>query len=158
MGKVGRTIFGGPSQGKSESGNLAWDAVSGAMTPMLGYGQQGGDMIAKLLGGDPSGAQAFANSGGMKFLQDETNKQVTSNQAAKGLLKSGSTLTALQDRGHGLASTYLKDYMGSLFDFSKLGMGAANTMTGAGGWSKGKQEGEKKGALQTIAPIVGAFA
>jgi hypothetical protein len=163
MGKVGRTLFGGPSEQKSASGNHAWDAVSGAMTPALGYTAQGGDAIANLLGlnGGPAqtaGLETFANSGGMKFLRDQANEQVTSNQAAKGLLNSGSTLTALQDRGHGLASTYLNSYMDKLFNFSDIGTKSAATMTGAGSWSKGSGQGEKKGIASQLAQVAAAFA
>lgn len=158
MSKVFRTIFGGPSKQKSESGNLAYGPISGALTPALGYTTQGGDMISKLLGGDTGALESFANSGGMKFLEEQGNRSINSNQAAKGLLNSGSTLKRLSEFNNGLHSTYLKDYMSSLFDFSRLGLGAAGAMAGAGGWSKGKGEGEKKGVLQSIAQAVAAFA
>lgn len=159
MGKIGRTLFGGPSQGKTESGNHAWDAVSESMTPALGYTTQGGSAIGNLLGLNGGAAQTeglsnFANSGGMKWMQDEANRGINANQSAQGLLKSGSTLKAVQDRQTNIASTYLNSYMDKLFNYSNLGLGAANSMTAAGAWSKGKQEGEKKGAVQSIAKAI----
>lgn len=79
----------------------------------------------------------WSNSGGMQFLRDQGNNQIDSNQSAKGLLKSGSTLKALEKYGQGLGSTYLNQYMDNLFKFSNLGLGAGNLISGAGQFSEG---------------------
>lgn len=168
MGGVGKFLFG--SKGKpqeSESGNHAWNEIEHYFQPMLGYGTQGGDAIANLLGvgaprvGDKAGQYSYegggatggsggaaggqqgalsnwANSGGMQFLMDTMQKGVTSSKAAQGLLKSGSYGTALQDRAMGLGSTYLNQYMDNLFKFSNLGLGAGGLMASAGQYSKGQ--------------------
>lgn len=164
MGGVGDALFGKPSEQSSDStshsGNLAYPAISGAFSPALGYTTQGGGMMANLLGlgGGPAqtaGLQNFADSGGMKFMQDQGNRQINSNQAAKGLLNSGSTLKALEKYGQGLGSTYLNQYMSQLMDLSKLGLGAGGIMAQAGQTSDSKSHsegtGEKQGMLGQIA-------
>jgi len=56
MGKIGRTLFGGPEKKKesstssSSSGNYAYGPVSGALGPAMGYTTQAGNMIGSLLG------------------------------------------------------------------------------------------------------------
>lgn len=145
MGKVGDVLFGKPpkpGQSSSESGNLAWPAISAAMSPALGYVTGGGNMMGNLLGvgGGPAQTGAltnFANSGGMKFLQDEGMRGITSSKAASGLLRSGSYGTELAKYNQGLASTYLNQYLSHLNEYSRLGLGAGGLMTGAGSWSKG---------------------
>lgn len=164
MGKVGDVLFGSPSKQKSESeshsqsGNYAWPAVSSAMTPVLGNTAKGSNAIGALLGlpgyGDQTGAlDNWANAGGMQWQMDQGNRMINSNQAAKGLLNSGSTLTGIQKYGQGLGSTYLNQYMGHLNEFSRLGLGAAGAMTGAGGWTKSdsKSKGTGTGAKEGIA-------
>lgn len=154
------TIAGKPASSKShsetESGNHAWEPISQAFTPALGYVTQGGNAISTMLGlGGDSAAQRtaldnFSNSTGMKFLQDQINNQVTSNKSASGLLNSGSTLTALQDRGAQLGSTYLNQYMQNLFGLGNLGLGAGGVMADAGRWSKGTEDSSSKGAKKGL--------
>jgi hypothetical protein len=163
-----KTLGGSPaeSSGKTESGNHAWDAISGAFTPALGYVTDGGNAVKNLLGigtdgaGQKAALEQFSNSAGMGFLRDQINNQVTSNKAASGLLNSGSTLTALQDRGAQLGSTYLNQYMQNLFGLGQLGIGAGGVMADAGRWSKGKTEstGPKKGLLDRFNDAAEAYA
>lgn len=160
MGGVSRTLFGAPSKEKSssESGDTAYPAISGALTPALNYTTQGGDMMANLLGvgGGPAQTDAlnnFANSGGMQFVQNQGLNGIASNNAAKGLLQSGSTLQAMDKYNQNLASTYLTQYMGGLDNLSKLGIGAGGIMSDAGRYSNssGSGTGAKQGLLQTLA-------
>lgn len=100
------------------------------------YGSGGGS------GGSGGGGQAgalnnFANSAGMQWMMDQGNRMINSNQAAKGLANSGSTLTALTKYGQGLGSTYMNQYMDQLFKLSQIGLASGNLMSGAGQWSKG---------------------
>lgn len=155
MGGVKDFLFGKPGGEETASGNHAWDAVSGAMTPALDYTTQGGSMMGSLLGvgGGPAqteGLKNFANSGGMKFLLDEGTDSVNSNFYARGLGQSGAAMKGLEKYRSGLASTYLDKYLSHLNDYSKLGLGAAGAMSSAGGWSKGEKKGAKEGGLGTI--------
>lgn len=155
LGKAGRVLFGGPEKKKSDQWNNAWPGLNSSLSPATGYVTEAGGMLSKLLGGSTEGANAFANSGGMRFLQDQSNKMINSNKAARGLLKSGSTLTALQDRGYDLHKTYLNDYIKSLLGFGDLGLGAAGVLSDAGKASKSREEGKKKGIISTL---IKAFA
>lgn len=94
--------------------------------------------------GATAGASAldnFANSAGLKFIQDENRKMIDNSQAAKGMLQSGATLKALQDRATSINSTFLNDYLSKLLDFSKLGLGAAGILGSAGSYSQGSSLG-----------------
>jgi hypothetical protein len=106
-----------------------------------------------------SALDSYANSGGMNFLMQNMQKAVTSSKAAQGLLQSGSYGTALQDRGYGLASTYLNQYLNHLMDFSKLGLGAAGAMSNAGQWSQAQSQStgsSTKGKDGLLGTVLGA--
>lgn len=131
-----------PKPETSTSGNYAYNGLNTALSPSVNFLSQGGNMLGNLLGVGGGAAQTgalenFANSGGMKFLQDQGMKMVTSSKAASGLLNSGSYGTALEKYGQGLASTYLNDYMKNLLGFSNLGLGAAGILSDAGRYSTG---------------------
>lgn len=154
-------FFSKPKAQKSESGNKSWSEIKGAFTPALNYVTQGGDALANLLGvgtGDQTQAlDKFANSGGMGWLMDQGNRMINSNQAAKGLLNSGSTLTGITKYGQGLGSTYLNSYMDKLLGLGNLGLGAGGVMSSAGQWSKG-QGPTQGGAGKSLLPMIGSAA
>lgn len=156
MGKVGRAIFGGgKSTKKEESGNLNNELIKNSYGGSMGATNQSTSMLGALLGGDTSALQAFADSGGQKFLMDEGNRMINSNQSAKGLLDSGSTLKAITKYGQGLASTRIDQYLDSLYKLGQLGLGAGGLVTQAGQYSKGKAKStEKKGILPAIGEVI----
>lgn len=151
-----------PETQKSESGNYAYNDISTAFKPALGYVTQSGNAMADLLGVGSGGTGAqtaaldnFANSGGMDFLMKNMQKAVTSSKAAQGLGLSGSFGTALQDRAFGLGSTYLKDYMASLLGLGNLGVSSGAVLTDAGRWSKGQGTGATQGGLgKQLLPMI----
>lgn len=156
MGGVGKTLFGGPAKSSGHSYNRNYSEVSDAMTPAMGYVTQGGGMMGNLLGVNGGAAQRegldnFTNSGGMEFLREQGNNQINSNQAAKGLLESGSTLKELTKYGQGLGSTYLNQYMEHLGKLAGIGLGATGQMVGVGQVNKQKSQGEKEGILPKLA-------
>jgi hypothetical protein len=157
MGKVGRFLFGGPEKKREDSWNNAWPMLSQSLGSSVGYVGDAGNMLKSLLSGGTDGANAWANSGGMKFLQEQGNQMINSNQAAKGLLKSGSTLKRIEQYGQGLHSTYLNDYMKNVLGLGQLGLGAAGVLSDAGRQSKMKAEGEKKGFIQELAKVAGGM-
>jgi hypothetical protein len=128
---------------------------------MLGYGQQGGDAIANLLGlgggaAQTEGLENWANSGGMEFLREQGRRGITSSKAASGLLQSGSYGTALTKYNQGLASTYLNQYMDNLMGLSKLGLGAGGILGSSGSYSKGT--GAQQGKAGILPMAIAAFA
>lgn len=136
-------FFKKPKPQIQESGNKAWDVISQNFTPGLSYFNKGGDALAAMLGvgGDGAAQSAaldnFSKSAGMDFVVESGNRMINSNQAAKGLLKSGSTLKRLQEYGQGMGKTYLNDYMNKLLGLSGLGLSAGGLLANAGQWSKG---------------------
>jgi hypothetical protein len=162
MGKVGDALFGKkPKPESSESGNLNNSLIKNAFGGMMGYGEQGGDAMAALLGLGGAGAQTaaldkWADSGGMNFLMDQGRKAITSSKAAQGLLQSGSFGTALTKYGQGLGSTYLNQYMDQLLNLSKLGLGAGGLVAQTGQYSKGT--GATQGKAGILPMAIAAFA
>lgn len=155
-----RTLLGGPAKEDSASlqANHGWDMAKDRLSHGVDYIGQGGDMMAGLLGSNGNAAQVqalenFSNSGGMNFLREQGNKQITSNKAASGLLKSGSFGTALEKYGQGLGSTYLNQFMEHANNLGKLGVGTASVMSDMGryGKSESDKEGEKKGLIPQAA-------
>lgn len=152
MGKIGDVLFGKEGKEKSESGNKAWDSISDAFGPALGYvGNAGGAMWDQLKGG-PGG---FADSGGFKFLLDQGTNSVNSNFYSRGLGQSGAAMKGLEKYRYGLASTFLNQYMDQLNNLGKLGIGAGGVMSSAGQHSEGKSSGAKSGIA---GDIIGAIA
>lgn len=105
----------------------------------------------------------WTNSAGFNFLLDKGKNDIYSSQAAKGMFQSGATGEALEEMRHNLASTYLDKYMSQVLDYSKLGLGAAGTLAGAGNYSNssgsgsstssgsGTNQGGKTGLLPMLA-------
>lgn len=148
-----------PSKGSQT--NVNNDMLTGAFKPALGYVTGGGDMMGSLLGvgGLPQQTAAlenFANSGGMKFLQEQGMRGIESSQAAKGLLQSGSTLKAMDKYNNGLASTYLNQFMQNLGQYANIGLGAGGILAESG--VQKKEKGAKKGILSTGADAAAAAA
>lgn len=156
MGGIADTLFGSPGKQKSssESGNHAWDAISGAFKPALGYVGQAGGLASNILNQGPGG---FADTGGFKFLMDQGTDSVNSNFYSRGLGQSGAAMKGLEKYRHGLASTYLNQYMDQVFNLGKLGLGAGGVMADAGRWSKSKSKGSA-GKDGILGDIVGAVA
>lgn len=152
-------LTGKPS--KEQSGNVNNTLLTGALSPALGNVTGGSNMMGSLLGvnGIPQQTDAlnnFAHSGGMDFLMQQMQKAVTSSKAAQGLLNSGSYGTALQDRGYGLASTYLNQYLQNLNNYAGIGTDVGRILTGSGAYSKGT--GAKPGLMQMLAQGASAAA
>jgi hypothetical protein len=154
-----------PQEQSSSSGNHAWEPIKNAFSPALGYVTKGGDALSALLGlnGDGAAQKAaldnFANSAGMQWQQEQGNRMINSNQAAIGLLQSGSTLTGIQKYAQGLGSTYLNSYMDKLLGLGNLGIGAGGVMASAGQWSKSKGTGATQGgAGKSMLPMIASAA
>lgn len=99
------------------------------------------------LGGDKQAADAafdnYLNSTGYRFQLDQGNKAVTGAAGAKGLLKSGATLKALQKQGQNTGATYFNNYLGQVGNVANRGLQAsdslARTVTNTAGQTAGIQ-------------------
>lgn len=86
--------------------------------PYRAAGQAGLDAFAGQL------SQPFDQTPGYQFTQNEAMRGVMGQQAARGLVNSGGTLRALQDRAAGIASQGYGDYMNRLAALSGVGQTA----------------------------------
>ena len=102
------------------SGNSANDALQG----FLG------------LGGDPAKSQAalnnYLNSTGYQFNLNQALDGTSQAAAADGILNSGSTIKALQDRGTQVANTYGQHFEQNLQGVVNTGANSANALAGQG--------------------------
>jgi hypothetical protein len=148
--------------------NKAYQWLQSSFGPLA---QQQGQMGQQFLGayqgalglGDDeqfnTGFDRFKRSSGYQNVLNETMRGVTGSMAARGLLASGSTLRALQDRSSQLAQQTYGNYLGQVLGGAQTAFGAsqgyANTIAGAG------QVGGTQGALSGIGALgqgIGGFA
>lgn len=160
-------LFGKRASSTSESGNTAYPFLQQQFGGLTGAAGQGGNALAALLGvgGDPAAADAafknYRDSSGFDFLLDTGSRAITGSQAAKGLLKSGSTLKRLEQYGQDLASTKFDNYLARLMGLSGLGLQAGQLLGGAGQYSKGISKGPSEGLagpLGSLLSSASAFA
>jgi hypothetical protein len=97
--------------------------------------------------------EAFSNATGMDFLRSQGIKAIEGSQAGRGMLNSGATGQALMQFGQNLGKTHVMSFMDKLLDYSRLGLGAAGTMAGAGAWSKGSSTSKGDGGKTGLIPL-----
>lgn len=156
-------LFGG-SKSKNEAFPWLRQTYSAPSQALISQGQEGlGQVRNFLTGNDMSGLEAYRASTGYQNIFDEAMRGVTSNAAARGLLSSGATVRASQDRAGQLAQQAYQNYLQQLMGVSQAqmqgGQSLASIISGAGGVSS--QQGGLFGALgslgQGIGSVVGAF-
>lgn len=164
---VTKALFGGESsKQKSESGNKFADQINKSFSPWVSQGTAGYGQAANILGLGGEGARTEAlddwwKSSGGDFLLDQGLDQITGNAAAGGLLRSGSTLKAMENYRSNLASTKLSEYFNMLQGFNQQALGAGSLISNAGQYSKGSgSSSEDTGglgkAIGTALAIIGS--
>lgn len=140
------------SQQTSNSSNQAYPALQQAFGGVTGQTANASNAIANLLGLGGTGAQDqgfqnFKNNSGYNFIRDEGLSGISGNQAARGLLGSGSTLKAMNKYNNNLADSFLNSYLQQLTGLSNTGLQAGNVISGAGNvsQSQGTSSGTSKG-------------
>lgn len=107
-----------------------------ALQPYMNIGQQVNPLIAQLLGygGNPAQAQAglntFRNATGFQDQMLQGQRAVNTNAATSGLLNSGATLQALQERGQNMAAGSFGNYLNALIGQQGTGLNAAGSLAG----------------------------
>lgn len=155
MGGITDALFGGSkSSSSSQSGNTNNDFLKNALGGSVGTGANAMSSIANLLGvgGADNGqsSQAFQNylgSSGYKFMMDSGSKAITDNAATKGTLNSGATLKGVTQYGQNLGSTQFNNYLSQLQGLVSGGQGAANTIAGAGQFSKANSSAHQQNGI-----------
>lgn len=125
------------SQQTSVSQNQAYPYLQGALGSQVANAGTGSGAISNMLGlnGSAAGSQAFdnyKNSSNYNFIQDQGVRGITSSNAAKGLLGSGSTLRGIADYSSNLAGNFLNNYMSQLSGLSQSGIQAGQVLSSAG--------------------------
>lgn len=139
MGDVLSPIVGGGLSRKAgrraEQGvNESTLAAASELRPTQETGRDATNFIAQLLGigGDPGASQEafrnFQNSTGFQEQLRRGSQAITGSQAARGLLGSGSTLKALQDRGQEMAGQSLNNFLSQLMGLSTPGVNASTNL------------------------------
>lgn len=128
------------SLSRSRSFNEAYPFIAGNFRDYVSTGNNAIGSISDLfnLGGVPGDGRAqaafdnYLNSTGYGFMRDQGVDSIAANQAAAGLLNSGSTLKGIQRFGTNLAAQYYDNYIGRLLDIAGSGLGAGQLITDAG--------------------------
>lgn len=129
MGLLG-TLFGSGAKSSSSSYNEAAPFLTETYSPVAETGASGFNALASLLGlGEDPGAfdaayDRFKESAGYRNVLDEAMRGVTASRAGSGLLRSGGTLKALQDRAVDIGDRYFTNYLGQLSGLTNTGLDA----------------------------------
>lgn len=153
-------FFGGKraqSQETSESYNKAYEPISTAFSPMLGYAQEGASGMSNFLKGDFSGFEKYKQGTGFDFAMNRGQGAIDSQAAANRMVHSGAAAKSLQEFGNNIQSTYADKYLGGLNELSKLGTGAAGALVGAGGVSKGQGTSKSSEDTGNFGQMVGSL-
>lgn len=145
------------SQQTSQSFNQAYPFLQGALGGQVSNAGLGSSALASMLGlnGSTAGADAFntfRNNSSYDFIKGEGLRGITGNNAAKGLLSSGSALRRITDYGSNLAGNFLNSYLAQLSGLSNNGLQAGQILAQAGntansqGTSFGNSSGSSIGA------------
>lgn len=141
------------SNQSSQSYNQSYPFLQGALGEQVNYTGKSNNAISDLLGlnGTPaqtSGFKNFLDNSGYNFVQEQGMKGINANNAAKGLLGSGSALKAITNYNSNLTSTYLDKYLSNLLDLSDQGIKAGQILASAGNTanSQGTSYGTSSGS------------
>lgn len=131
------------SSQKSESGNQAFGFLKDSLGGAVGNVGSSLNGIGDLLAGRTSGFDAFKRGIGFDRRLVDGLSGITGGGAARGLLRSGSTTKALQGYGQQLQNDTAQSYIQNLLGMGQMGLGAAQTIGGAGqtSTSSGKSKG-----------------
>ena len=151
---------------KSESKNVAYPWLQGQQgmaSQIISDANAGNNEIFGFLqGNNPAGFEQYKRSSGYDNIFNESMRGVTSNAAARGLLGSGATLRATQDRAGQLAqqnyANYLQQLMGANQQRMQSGLGLAGLITQGGQTSQSSQREGLLSAISGVAQGAGAAA
>lgn len=147
MGKVFSAVFGGKTskskqQSTSSSNNLAYQPVSQAFSPLLGYANSGASSLQKLLGGDTSEFDTYREGTGYDFEKDRGESSIMTLLGSKGMRNSGAALKSLNTFNDGLQRSSINSYIEKLLGLTGIGFNAGQQLTGAGNTSASQSTGK----------------
>lgn len=131
---------------------------------MMNQGTGANNYLSSLLTGQGdtgaanAGYQGYLANAGYAPAMRQLSQQITGQQAASGILRSGSTAKALQTRGAELNQGFYNNYLQQLAGLSGLGLQAGGLVTNAGQKSTGNSTGGGPSTAATIASVAGSLA
>lgn len=105
--------------------NQAYTDYRTDQQPFLNLGQKGTSGLDKILSGDMSG---FFTSPGYNFRKNQSLEAVQNSAAARGMLGSGNTLSAISERAGNQASDEFSNFIKLLSGASDYGQTAVNNL------------------------------
>lgn len=113
--------------------NEGFDDAEGFLAPLAAQGGEALELYFDFIGvnGPERQAQAYQNyiaSPELSFLQNEGQNAVERSAAARGGLFSGRTAADLQQRGQGIASTGIQNFLTRLAGAGNTGVNASNNL------------------------------
>lgn len=153
-------LFGGSKQSStSNSYNQFAGQLNNTFSPLTANAATGANALGALLGGDPTGFNAYKQATGFDDAAKLGSQGITGNAAAAGMLRSGSTDKALQSFGNTIQNQYANNYMDKLLSQAGLGLQAGQLISGAGQVGQSKFSGSSKPGLGgLIGGIAGGIA
>jgi len=154
---IGSSIVGGllsKGSGEREAADIraAGEAGAAQFEPFQTAGAGANQTILDALSGGAGAQNAFQQFQGSTGFQSQLaagSQAITGNQAAQGLLQSGSTLKRLNTFGQDLAQTGFSNFLGQLGGVANRGLagaqGAAGALTGTGVQAAGAAAGGREG-------------
>jgi len=142
------SIFGGSkSKSTQESYNQAYPFIQQTFAPAASQAVTGSNALAQLLGGDPTGFNAYKQATGYDAALEQGSRGITANAAAGGLLRSGGTARALQAFGDQMQQQYAGNYLDRLAQQVQLGTQIGSLIAGAGQRSTGQSSSNSKNGM-----------
>ncbi len=159
-------FFGSKTQKENSTvSNSAYPVLQQAFGGTLTNGGQANDALSAMLGlGGDHAAQSAAfdqwkNGVGYQNAMQSGSEAVTNNQAAHGLLASGSTGKRLTQFGQDLGNSYYNNYMQQLLGLGNQALGAGGLLAGAGTKTSNgtTKSSEKPGLGQILGQVLTAL-
>lgn len=116
-------------------------------------GAPGGDTAAA-----DAGFQRFQDQSGFKNVLQALTQGITGGQAARGLLRSGSTSTRLLEEGTKLNQQSFNNYLQNLMGLGNLGLGSGSLLASAGQQSIGERQSTAGAIASTVGKIASVFS
>lgn len=130
------------------------------LQPTQERGESASNLIASLMGlsDDPGAGQAalrqFREGTGFQDRLQRGTQAITGSAAARGLLDSGATARALQDRGQQMATESINNFLAQLMGLSQQGVGAsggiANLRSGGAQRAAGARAGGRMAQAESF--------
>lgn len=145
MGGIVKGLFGGSSNSSTQqSSNRAWDVLKDPLSGAVGTGVNALGSLNDIIG---QGFDAYKKNAGFDFLLNKGTRDISGSAASKGLLNSGSTAKGIANYETNLGNTMYGNWLDRISNVAQLGLGAGNTLVGAGGVSSGTSKGSSNNGI-----------